>query len=129
MVQLIFIEANPLFPQFLNENVDEDVTSEINRSPRKQRFLTQWMEKSTFKDWLRPVPGNDMLFHCMACEKDFSCAAGMSNISQHALTANHIECCTLKGIVVFDDLTASSLDNTPTPFHRRKKSAEIRLAL
>lgn len=54
----------------------------------KRSFSEAWLNDERFKSWIRKVPSDDSLFHCVICTKKFSCGP-LSNIIRHAESINH----------------------------------------
>lgn len=52
----------------------------------KRSFLEAWLHDDRYKPWIRKVPSNDSIFHCIICNKNFSCN---TSISRHADSAYH----------------------------------------
>lgn len=56
----------------------------------KRGFLEAWLNDNRFKTWIRRVTHDNTLFHCVICNKNFSCSS-LSHISRHAESAHHKE--------------------------------------
>jgi len=52
----------------------------------KRSFSDNWLTDDRFKSWIRKVSFDDSLFHCIICNKNFSCN---SYISRHAKSMYH----------------------------------------
>ncbi|EZA62768.1 uncharacterized protein LOC105274686 [Ooceraea biroi] len=57
------------------------------RKKTKHNFLEAWLRDDRYKFWICKVPSDDTLFHCIVCNKNFSC--GSSHVSRHADSACH----------------------------------------
>lgn len=53
----------------------------------KKCFAQTWLNDERYKSWIRKVPCDDSLFHCVMCNKNFSCSS--SHVSRHADSASH----------------------------------------
>jgi len=52
----------------------------------KQSFSAAWLSDDRYKSWIRKVPSNKNLFHCIICNKNFSCN---THVSRHADSTSH----------------------------------------
>jgi len=52
----------------------------------KRSFSDNWLTDDRFKSWIRKVSFDDSLFHCIICNKNFSCN---SYILKHAESMYH----------------------------------------
>lgn len=52
----------------------------------KRSFVEAWLSDDRYKNWIRKVPLNDSLFHCIVCNKKFSCN---TRISKHTNSTCH----------------------------------------
>lgn len=53
----------------------------------KQRYKVEWEKSPNFKQWLKPVPGDDTRAKCLYCRKDF--LAKLSDIQRHCDSVHH----------------------------------------
>lgn len=54
----------------------------------KRCFSDTWLNDERFKSWISKVSFDDSLFHCIICNKNFSCSS-LSHITRHAESAHH----------------------------------------
>jgi len=47
---------------------DEQLRKKIKRS-----FQEAWLSDDRIKSWIRKVPSDDCSYHCIICNKNFSC--------------------------------------------------------
>ncbi|CAK1590602.1 unnamed protein product [Parnassius mnemosyne] len=57
------------------------------QSVYKQRYKTEWEKSPNYKQWLKPVSGDDTRAMCTFCKKEF--LAKISDIQRHYESANH----------------------------------------
>lgn len=55
---------------------------------KKRSFPDAWLSDERFKFWIRKVPFDNSLFHCVICNKNFSCSS-VSHVTRHAKSAHH----------------------------------------
>lgn len=53
---------------------------------RKKCFVEAWLSDERFKSWIQKVSSDDSLFHCIVCDKNYSCS---SCVQRHAESAGH----------------------------------------
>jgi len=61
---------------------------DLLKKKAKRSFVEAWLSDDRYKSWIRKVPSNDSLYHCIICKKDFSCN---TCVSRHADSACHNE--------------------------------------
>lgn len=59
---------------------------DILKKKPKRSFSDAWLNDARFQSWIRKVSFDDSLFHCIVCNKNFSCN---SHIVRHADSACH----------------------------------------
>lgn len=78
----------------------------------KRGFLEAWLSDERFKSWIRKVPFDNSLFHCVICNKNFSCSS-LSHISRHAESAHH------KGNIGKDPSERDNENSKRKPFRKK----------
>ncbi|XP_011868672.1 PREDICTED: uncharacterized protein LOC105562439 isoform X1 [Vollenhovia emeryi] len=63
-----------------------ETSDKLNK--RKRRFSDCWLKDERFNTWIRKVPLDDSVFHCIICDKDFACSSS-SHIERHARSEQH----------------------------------------
>lgn len=63
-----------------------EMNDEVKKK-RKRSFSENWLTDDRYKSWIRKAPFDDSLFHCIICDKNFSCSS--SHVSRHAESACH----------------------------------------
>lgn len=60
----------------------------------KCAFQQVWLTSPTYRDWLRPVPGDRFAARCTKCQKNFSvCNMGESALKSHIKSDKHVKNC------------------------------------
>ncbi|XP_011159374.1 uncharacterized protein LOC105195594 [Solenopsis invicta] len=116
-------------------NDDEDFLAKKSRRPV---FQPEWLEIDRYKYWLREVPHDESLFHCIICNK--SLTGGLSQIHRHGESKAHLDRCKnnieieSRGIIIKTEVMSENEDSnmqsneTNFLFNERRKSAEMRYA-
>jgi len=87
---------------------------------RKGKFLEAWLSDDRYKSWISQVSNDTTIFHCNACNKNFSCNA--SCVSRHANSAYH-----KKNICIFNN---NDIDNKEQkPVKRKFKTNDEAVSL
>ncbi|KAL6421193.1 hypothetical protein ACFW04_013746 [Cataglyphis niger] len=92
----------------------------------KRNFSEGWLKDDRFQSWIRKVSFDDSLFHCIVCNKNFTCS--LSHVIRHADSAKskkHIIKCKENET----NKSSEDINELFLPFEERKKSAEIQYAL
>lgn len=62
-------------------------TCNESKPKRKRNFLEAWLSNDRYKSWIRQVPSDNSVYHCMICNKTYSCSS--FHVSKHVNSACH----------------------------------------
>jgi len=61
--------------------------SSIKSEHKKQKFRSEWLLDSAYRNWLMPVPNKELMAKCKLCSSEMT--AELSVIKKHATTKMH----------------------------------------
>jgi hypothetical protein len=77
----------------------------------KRSFSEAWLSDDRYKSWIRKVPLNENLFHCIICNKDISCN---THISRHADSTCHKNNIKNHSFVLANNIQTNAINNDAT---------------
>ncbi|KAF0696484.1 Uncharacterized protein FWK35_00036827, partial [Aphis craccivora] len=83
-----------------------------NKTHKKQKFRSEWMDQQDFKDWLTPVIGEPLRAKCKICVIELT--AELTVLKKHKISQKH-------------KLSARSIKNVKTPINNYFDSKNIKI--
>ncbi|KAL0116492.1 hypothetical protein PUN28_009865 [Cardiocondyla obscurior] len=65
-----------------------ETSDDTEKKKVKKTFPESWLNNEEFNSWVRRVPYDATLFHCLVCSKNFNCSS-LSHVKRHANSMQH----------------------------------------